>query len=136
MLVSSFSAGRTQQHVNVLAELLSTRSPIHSGSTATYTITVAPKNGFSDAITLNCAAPGSAGIHCSMSPSSVSPGEGSTLTVTTTAASTSLMRPEIQSHSGVLYALWLPLGVVVFGGLCFGGQQGKRNKFVVDARRA
>ena len=104
--------------------------PIHAGSTATYTIGMSPTNGFSNAITLTCAVPSSAGIHCSISPSSLSHGGSSTLTVTTTAGSVALMHRRIHSHSDLLYALWLPFGAVTFGGIGIGSTQ-RRKKFAI-----
>jgi len=86
--------------------------PIPAGGSATYTINVGQQNGFSSAVSLTCSSPQLAGIACSVSPSSVTPGGESTLTVTTTGASGALVRG---LGYGWLYALWLPLGMVVFG---------------------
>lgn len=99
--------------------------PIQAGGMASYTITVSQQHGFSNAVALGCSAPASAGVHCSVSPSSVTPGGTATLSVTTTGASLGLVKPANQSHSGLLLALWLPVGVVFFGGM---GIQSKRSR--------
>ena len=92
-------------------------SGISPGASATYTVNVGQQNGFSSAVTLACSAPASVGIGCSVSPSSVTPGGSTTLTVTTTAASSGLVLPSTRSRSNVVYALWVPIGAFLFGGI-------------------
>jgi len=58
--------------------------PVRPGGSATLTIAIGPQNGFNSAVALACSSPESAGIHCSLSKSSVSPGSSATLTVNTT----------------------------------------------------
>lgn len=106
-------------------------SPIHAGGIATYAITVGQQHEYNGTVALTCSAPPSAGIRCSLSPSSVVPGSSSTLTVTTTAASAGLAWPVSPSHSKLLYALWLPLGAFVFSGIGFGSRQSRRKKLFV-----
>ena len=102
-------------------------SGISPGASATYTVNVGQQNGFSSAVTLACSAPASVGIACSFSPSSVTPGNSSTLTVTTTGASSGMVWPSTGPYSKMLCAVWLPVGAFLFGGFGFTGRRrGKR----------
>ena len=100
----------------VAATALSPAS-ISPGGTATSTITIAPTNGFTGAVTLTCSSITPAATRapaCSFNPSSVANGSGtSTLTVSTTAATSA----SIASQSGgVFYAIWLPIvGLTLLG---------------------
>lgn len=94
-------------------------SGISPGASATYTVTIGQQNGFSNAVTLTCSAPASVGIGCSFSPSSVTPGGSATLTVTTMGASSGIVWPSTASPSRMLYAVWLPMGAFLFGGVGF-----------------
>jgi hypothetical protein len=87
--------------------------PIPAGGSAIYTMNIGQQNGFSSSVNLACSSPESTGIRCSASPSAVTPGGKSTLTVTTTGASGALVRRGL--GSAWLYALWLPMGMVVLG---------------------
>ena len=88
------------------------------GGTATSTITVDGRNGFSGAVSLTCTAPASALISCSLSSSSVTPSgttntASTTLTIKTTAATARLEHqtpPLWWTGSGTLFA-----GVFLFG---------------------
>jgi hypothetical protein len=105
--------------------------PVSPGGSATYTIDVGQQNGFSSAVTLACSAVASAGIGCSFSPSSVTPGNSATLTVTTMAASSALIWPSTLSQSKLLYALWLPMGAFLFGGIGSAERRYGRKKLAV-----
>ena len=82
---------------------------ISAGGSGTSTITVAPLNGFNSAVALTCSiAPVvNRPAVCSLNPTSVAAGSGtSTLTVSTTAATTASLAPGTSSF----YAMWLPIG--------------------------
>jgi len=105
--------------------------PIQAGGIASYTVTVSQQHGFRNAVALSCSAPVSAGVQCSVSPSSVMPGDTATLIVTTTGASAGLVKPANESHSGLLFALWLPVGAVFFGGIGIRSKQSRSKMFLV-----
>ncbi len=82
---------------------------VNAGGSGTSTITIAPLNGFNSAVALTCSiAPVvNRPPACSLNPTSVAAGSGtSTLTVTTTAATTASLAPGTSSF----YAMWLPIG--------------------------
>jgi probable HAF family extracellular repeat protein len=85
-----------------------TPTTMSAGGSATSTLTVSAYGGFSGAAAFSCSVqPAPAlGPTCTFSPSSVTSGTPSTLTVSTTAP-TSALRPG--SGSGLFYALFLPL---------------------------
>ena len=86
---------------------------IQLGGSATFTVNVGQQNGFSDPVQITCSAP--AGIQCSLSSSSLAPGNSVTMTITTSAMSSSTLQ---RHSSGFLYASFLPLvGMVSFLGL-------------------
>ena len=88
---------------------------IPPGGSATYTVSVSQQNGFSGSVNLTCSAPTSAGISCSLSPGSVNPGGTAMLTVTTMSVSSGLMWPG--AGSGWMYALGMPFGTILLGGI-------------------
>lgn len=86
---------------------------VQPGGSATFMVNVGQQNGFSDPVQMTCSAP--TGIQCALSSSSVVPGNSLTMTVTSSAMSTSTLH---RDASGVLYALFLPLlGLVSLLGL-------------------
>jgi hypothetical protein len=107
--------------------------PLRAGGSATATISVNPQNGFTEPVSLTCSAPQSAGIQCSLSSLSITPGGNSTLTVTTTGNSASSRFPTGRSHSEWFYALCLPFAATVFGGLGFGSKGDAKRKLSVFA---
>jgi VCBS repeat protein len=98
--------------------------PIHAGNTAVYTITVGQQHEFKGTVELSCSAPESAGIRCSLSPSSLSPGTDATLTVTTTGNSAALL-PR-QAPTRWLYGACLPFGAIVFSAIGFGRRRDRK----------
>jgi len=89
---------------------------IAPGAASTSTITIAPVNGFTAAVALTCTVAPSAtrGPTCAFNPASVSGGTGtSTLTVSTTAATTSSLE---RRSNGIFYAMLLPIaGLALLG---------------------
>ena len=82
---------------------------VSRGSSGTSTISVTAVNGFSSSVGLSCSISGSpTGAGCTFSPSSVTPGTTSTLTVTTVRGS---------AQSGV-FSQWKPMA---FGGVTVAG---------------
>jgi hypothetical protein len=103
------------------------------GSSATYTVTVTPQNGFSTAVNLSVTCPANVQITCSISPSSVTPGSASvtaTLTVATTGATAALSVPQSRQLLP-LYALFLPLPGIAFIGAGWAGS--RRRKLGIGA---
>lgn len=88
---------------------------IVAGQSGTATFTVTPTNGFNSQISFACSGlPAEAA--CSFSPASVTPNGAavtSTLTVTTTAKSAQ-SKPVWPSGSGLVYAVLLPMALLVF----------------------
>jgi IPT/TIG domain len=82
---------------------------VSAGGSGTSIITIAPLNGFNSAVALTCSITPvvTRPPFCSLNPTSVASGSGtSTLTVTTTAATTASLAP----GTGSFYAMWLPIG--------------------------
>ncbi len=80
---------------------------VQPGGSANYTLNIGQQNGFANSIALSCASPTSQGIHCSLSPTSATPGSTATLTVTTTGGSAAVNAPP--GAGKFLYAFCLPL---------------------------
>jgi len=116
-LVSAWSSGNpTAADFQIYGTVATIAAP---GGTATSTITIDGRNGFSGAVGLSCSAPASALITCSLSSSSVTPGGASntasaTLTIKTTAASATLeprTAPLWWTGSGAVFAGLLLVGI-------------------------
>jgi uncharacterized repeat protein (TIGR03803 family) len=97
-----------------------------AGQSGTSTITIASVSGFSGAVSLTCSAPVT--ITCSISPTTVTPGGSSTLTVTTTGASAELTWPMDRLHPTLLYASWAPFVAAFFMRLGSGHRKARRGK--------
>ncbi len=98
-----------------IASTTLTPASVTAGSTATSTITVAPTNGFNSAVNLTCSVTPVATrpVTCSLNPTSVASGSGtSTLTVATTAATTASVAPRSQ---GIFFAMLFPIGLALLG---------------------
>ena len=99
----------------VTASALSPAS-VTAGGSATSTITIAPFNGFNSTVSLSCSITPvvTRPATCSLNPTSVANGSGtSTLTVATTAATSASLIP---GSGGVFYAIWLPIsGLALIG---------------------
>jgi subtilase family serine protease len=114
-LVSAWSSGNpTTADYSVFANVASISAP---GGSATSTISIDGRNGFSGTVTLACSAPSTAAITCSINPSSVTLSSGTsnataTLTIKTTAAS-------LDRHDAPLSPLFgggaVMAGVFLFG---------------------
>jgi LysM repeat protein len=89
---------------------------IAAGQSGTATFTITPENGFNSQVSLSCTGLPSEAA-CTFSPSSVTPSgkaASSTLTVTTTAKSAALRGP-MGSYQHPIYAVLLPVFVVLLG---------------------
>ena len=113
-LVSAWSSGNpTTADYSVFANVASISAP---GGSATSTIRVDGRNGFSGTVTLACSAPSTAAITCSINPTSVAVSgtttQTATLTIKTTAAS-------LERHDAPLSPLFgggaMMAGVFLFG---------------------
>ncbi|HXZ41198.1 MAG TPA: choice-of-anchor D domain-containing protein [Terriglobales bacterium] len=95
-------------------------SSVTPGQSATSTITVTAGAGFSSSVTLTCSVASSASSPptCALNPGSVTPtskGVTSTLTISTTGASSALLRPQDVPRRSIFYAAWLLLPALIFG---------------------
>ncbi|HZQ67888.1 MAG TPA: NEW3 domain-containing protein [Terriglobales bacterium] len=94
----------------------STAQTVQAGQTAAYTLSVSPVGGsFGNAITFSCTGAPELSA-CSVTPSSVTPGASAAtvnVSVTTTAATTA----QRSAQGAMLYALSLPLGALLLGGV-------------------
>lgn len=92
---------------------------VSAGGSATSTITIAPANGFTGAVSLTCSITPSVTRPptCSFNPASTTGGTGtSTLMVNTMAATSASLKSQ---SGGALYAIWLPMcGLALLGACC------------------
>ena len=111
-----------------LAATALTPSSVDPGGSATSTVTVTAGGGFSGTVTLSCAVAGPAGAaHLpTCAAATAAPGTPGTLTVNTTAAIASLQHPANRPSSGMLYAMFLPIGGIALLGL--GSKDARRKK--------
>ncbi|MBV8052983.1 MAG: hypothetical protein JOZ80_17470 [Acidobacteriaceae bacterium] len=86
---------------------------VNSGSSARYTISAVPQNGFAGVLSLTCSVPSNAKLGCSFNPTSITPGVTSTLTVTSTASTVTLLVPN-KTKLLLAYALSLAFLLVTF----------------------
>jgi hypothetical protein len=93
-------------------------NPISPGQSSTATIAADGANGFSDTVSLSCTVQPSPAHapQCSVSPSSITPGNSATATITTTAP-TAAQTASSGSASPLFNALWLPLAGLTFAGI-------------------
>jgi YVTN family beta-propeller protein len=82
------------------------------GGQASEVLSFSPLGGFSGAISLVCSVSGLAPMPtCALSPSLVTPGNASTLTVSSAGLSAALM-PQSHGSAKSLYSAWLPFGLM------------------------
>ena len=104
---------------------------VSAGGSATSTITIAAVNGFNSTVNLTCGitpvvAPP---LTCSLNPSSVANGSGtSVVTVNTTAPTTASLAPQSR---GIFYAMLLPIGGLALLGTGFGSRRKKLWSFLL-----
>ena len=85
------------------------------GSSAAYTISISPQNGFNSMVSLACSVPSNDKLGCSFNPASITPGTTSTLTVTTTAPTAALLVPQNVKVS-LTHVIWLWFPAIVLAG--------------------
>jgi hypothetical protein len=111
---------------------------LNSGNSATFSVAVSPMYGFNGSVSLTCSVSPTPALAptCSLSPTSVAvPASGSAtanLTVSTTAAMTSLVDPPFRNGWRPLYALWLPIFGLTLMGAGLGRGQIGRKKIIVS----
>jgi hypothetical protein len=103
---------------------------VKAGSSASFTITLTPSNGYNGTVTFSCGTL-PAKVSCTFSPTSLVGGSQpvtTTLTVTTTAATASLVAPVRPNSKSSAPTFWASLsGLGVFG-LVLTGNGKKRNR--------
>lgn len=111
-------------------------STVTAGKGASSTITLTSLNGFASAVTFTCSvdpAPVFAPT-CSLNPASATPtANGSTTTavnISTTAPSSGAMAP---GSRAIFYALWLPIGALLWAGTAMNSKPSSRNRSFVAA---
>lgn len=96
---------------------------ISSGKTGTATALVSALNGFTGTVALGCTPPANALTTCTITPATVAAGGTAQLTITTTANTSSLLRPARPgSGSGPVIAV---AGLVGLVSLCFARRRGR-----------
>jgi probable HAF family extracellular repeat protein len=105
-----------------------TPTTVSAGGSATSTMTVSVYGGFSGSVAFSCSVQPSPALAptCLFSPSSVTSGTPSTLTVSTTAPTSAL---RTGTGSGLFYAFFLPLSGLFATVLRFGPRQEIKGKF-------
>lgn len=129
----AFRESATASQPNFAVSASPASSSVIAGSSATYTISVTPQNGFSSAVSLSASCPANVQITCSISPNSVTPGSSpvtATLTVATAGATAALSAPRSRQLLS-LYALFLPLPGIAFIGAGWAGS--RRRQLAIGA---
>jgi hypothetical protein len=101
----------------------SSRATVSAGNPAVFQIVLTPKNNFSGAVTLSCAAGLPSGATCSSPGASIAQGATSatsTLTISTTARTTALLLPFSGGQEARLFAQRLLIPALVLGFLGLG----------------
>jgi hypothetical protein len=119
------SCGVTPDFSVTPSQLSQTVSP---GSPATFTVSVAAIGAFNSAVSLTCSTPSAIGMACSFSPTSATPGNSVTLTITTTAPSAALASPPGTTRSHPLYAAWMGFPVLALVGIGSVGRRSRQRK--------
>jgi hypothetical protein len=108
-------------------------STIKAGSTATFTVTVAPVGGsFPNQVQMGCTGAPST-TTCTMTPSSVTPGSNPasvTITVATAAASSKSATPSLPSQKPQAYAFWMQLQGLGLSAMVLIGSIRRRKRLV------
>jgi hypothetical protein len=109
-----------------------TTATVAPGTNAQYTITVTPINGYSGTVSFTCPTSLPAKVSCSFSPTSVAPSAGAypttSLTLTTVAATASLLVPARPNSNPTAPTLWASLSGLGLCGLVLAGAGKKRNR--------
>jgi hypothetical protein len=109
-----------------------TTATVAPGTNAQYTITVTPISGYSGTVSFTCPTSLPAKVNCSFSPTSVAPSAGSypttSLTLTTAAATASLVVPVRPDSNPIAPTLWASLSGLGLCGLVLAGAGTKRNR--------
>jgi hypothetical protein len=128
------SSGLTQV-VGVPSFNLSATPPsatVNPGTNAQYTVNVTPTYGYSGTVSFTCPSSLPTKVSCSFSPASVSPSggayPGSTLTLSTTAATASFVAPTRPNSKPLDPTLLASLGAFGLFGLLLTGTARKRNR--------
>jgi len=108
---------------------------VNPGSNAEYTFNVTPTYGYSGTISLSCPASLPSKVSCSFSPASLAPSGGaypsSTLTLSTTAATASMVMPVLPNSNPAAPTLWASLTSLGMFGLVVTGMGRKRRMAVI-----
>jgi subtilase family serine protease len=105
-----------------------------AGGTASSTITIDGRNGFSGAVALTCTAPSSALISCSLNPTSVTPsGSNNTVTSTLTITTTKSSVAPSATSAGLrrVSPLWLTGSGTLLAGVFVLGTSARRRRWGV-----
>ncbi len=89
---------------------------VSPGGMAVFTLAIAANGGFNGSVTLNCTAPTTQGVNCSLASTSAQPGTSVKLTVTTTGSSAALNLSPGAVPSHPLYAAWIGLPAMALMG--------------------
>jgi hypothetical protein len=128
--VSLTVAAATVTDFTIAASAL-TPASVAAGGSATSTTNIAPLNGFKSTVNLSCAVTPvvTRPPTCSLNPSSVANGSGtSTVTVKTMAPTTAFLAPQSR---GIFFATWLPIGGLALLGTGFSSRKKKLWAFLL-----
>lgn len=103
-------------------------STVSPGGSATSTITASSTTAFTGSVTLSCTITPVVTLGPTCATASATPGTPGTLTINTTAATSSLRRPANGHSSGMLYAIFLPLVGTTLVGMTFSTLPSRRKK--------
>jgi Beta-propeller repeat len=114
--IAKYSQTATSSQTFSLTATSLSPGTVSPGGSATSSVSVASTNGFTGSVTLSCAVSPSVSLGPTCGAASATPATAATLTVSTTAATTSMLRP---ADGRRLYAAFLPMFGISLAAIAF-----------------